>query len=101
MKKICNGINATVDRQEAVLGFYGIEVITDKIEDQINDYLNNRYDALSAVITIGRLNNVRKKVFKEIGNRKSPVLPCLEEFRKQIEENHKALYNQYKHLIID
>lgn len=101
MNKTCSGINATRGCQEAVLDLYGIEVITDKIDDLINDYQNNSLDALRAVITIGRLNNVRKKVFKEICNRKSPVLPSLEEFRKQIEENHKALYNQYKHLLFD
>ena len=101
MNKTCSGINATRGCQESVLDLYGIEVITDKIEDLINGYLNNRLDVLSAVITIGRLNNVRKKVFEEIYNRKSPVLPCLEEFRKQIEDNHKALYYQYKHLLFD
>ena len=101
MNKTCNSKNATGNRQDAVLDLYGIEVITDKIEGLINDYQNNSLDALSAVITIGRLNNARKKVFAEICNRKSPVLPCLEEFRIQIEDNHKALYNQYKHLIID
>lgn len=101
MNKTCSGINATRGCQEAVLDLYGIEVITDKIEGLINDYQNNSLDTLSAVITIGRLNNVRKKVFKEICNRKNPVLPCLEEFRKQIEKNHKALYDQYKNLLFD
>jgi hypothetical protein len=101
MNKTCSGINATRGCQEDVLDLYGIEVITDKIEDQINDYLNSRLDALGAVITIGRLNNVRKKVFAEICNRKSPFLPCLEEFRKQVEDNHKALFDQYKHLLFD
>lgn len=99
MKEAYADMFASKCGKDAVLGLFGMKLLSSKIEEEIENFDMQFSDALSATMTIAHLNNVRKKVMLEACNCLPPSLPFLEEFKELLKENHKAIYNQYGSLL--
>lgn len=82
-----------------ILGLESMKQITEKIEDEIENVLNGRTDAVRSLMIIAHLNNVRKKVITDLCYCDFPVLPLLESFKNYLEENYKLLYSHYKPML--
>ena len=82
-----------------VEGLESMRQIIERIEDEIENVLSERTDALKSVMVIAHLNNVRKKAISDLCHCEAPKLPMLEGFKAYLKENYKLLYNRYKSML--